>query len=183
MRHGDFSRSLPCNLVIFKFSNVVSLGRVCRSGLRPYPRYISPSLAPEWIGVRVKKGSMQVLIRHKNSECILGLHRSLRRLESLSFTLIDSVLICVRVNLSADSGSSGQQDLLMRRVASLGPDFTGFENLESTRRATMTQRLGQVGARRLDFRAAISATYRSSSEIGISRDLAGPQVSDSLGRI
>ena len=30
-------------LVIFKFSNVVSLGRVCRSCLRPYPRYISPT--------------------------------------------------------------------------------------------------------------------------------------------
>ena len=37
-------------------SRAVSLGRVSRSGLRPYPRYMSSSLAPKWIEVRVKKG-------------------------------------------------------------------------------------------------------------------------------
>ena len=34
---------------------VMSLGRVSRSGLWPYPRSISSSLAPEWIEVRVKR--------------------------------------------------------------------------------------------------------------------------------
>ena len=34
----------------------VSLGGVSRSGLRPYPRYMSSSLAPEWIEIRVEKG-------------------------------------------------------------------------------------------------------------------------------
>ena len=37
-------------------SRAVSLGRVSRSGLIPYARYMSSSLAPEWIEVRVKKG-------------------------------------------------------------------------------------------------------------------------------
>ena len=46
-------------LVIFRLWHAVSLGRVYRSCLGPYPKYISPSLAPEWIGVRVKKRSTQ----------------------------------------------------------------------------------------------------------------------------
>ena len=32
----------------------VSLGRVLRSGLLPYPRYMSSSLSPEWFWVRVE---------------------------------------------------------------------------------------------------------------------------------
>ena len=61
------SRSPPCSLQVF---NEVPLGRTCRSGLWPYPRYISPSLAPEWIGVRVRKGSMQILSRYTDLEKI-----------------------------------------------------------------------------------------------------------------
>ena len=34
----------------------MSLGRVSRSGLWPYPRYMSSSLASEWFRVRVEKG-------------------------------------------------------------------------------------------------------------------------------
>ena len=34
---------------------VVSLGRASRLGPLPYPRYMSSSLAPEWIEDRVKK--------------------------------------------------------------------------------------------------------------------------------
>ena len=45
--------SWPLNVFDFR---AVSLGRASRSGLRPYPRYMSLSLAPEWIEVRVKKG-------------------------------------------------------------------------------------------------------------------------------
>ena len=37
---------------------VVSLIRYFGSGLLPYPRYISSSLAPEWIEVRVRKELM-----------------------------------------------------------------------------------------------------------------------------
>ena len=43
-----------CTLNVFDF-RAVSLGRVSRSGSLPYPRYMSSSLAPEWIGVRVEK--------------------------------------------------------------------------------------------------------------------------------
>ena len=37
---------------------VVTLGRASWSGLLPYPRYMSSSLAPEWIEVRVRKELM-----------------------------------------------------------------------------------------------------------------------------
>ena len=43
----------PLNIPDFK---VMSLGRVSRSGLLPYPRYMSSSLALEWFRVRVEKG-------------------------------------------------------------------------------------------------------------------------------
>ena len=39
----------------------MSLGRVSRSGLLPYPRYMSLSLVPEWIRVRVGKRLKMIL--------------------------------------------------------------------------------------------------------------------------
>ena len=39
-----------CTLYVLD-SRAVSLGRVSRSGLLPYPRYMSSSLGPEWIEV------------------------------------------------------------------------------------------------------------------------------------
>ena len=42
-----------CPLNVFD-CRAVSLGRVLRSGLLPYPRYMSSSLAPEWFWVRVE---------------------------------------------------------------------------------------------------------------------------------
>ena len=42
-----------CPLNVFDY-RAVSLGRVLRSGILPYPRYMSSSLAPEWFWVRVE---------------------------------------------------------------------------------------------------------------------------------
>ena len=42
-------------LLNFFASRTRTLGRTYRSGLLPYPRSMSSSLAPEWIEVRVKR--------------------------------------------------------------------------------------------------------------------------------
>ena len=53
---GVVSIGIFCLFLNVFDSRAVSSGRVSRTGLRPYPRYMSSSLAPKWIEARVKKG-------------------------------------------------------------------------------------------------------------------------------
>ena len=56
---GLYLRMIPVGILYWSLSafdcRSVSLGGVSRSGLGPYPRYMSSSLAPECIEVRVEK--------------------------------------------------------------------------------------------------------------------------------
>ena len=94
-----------CTLNVFDF-RAVSLGRVSRSGPLPYPRYMSSSLAPEWIGVRVEKGLKMIPTRIL---CFRGiLPRSVNHARTFHsiFSYLDPFRIC-RVNLCRYASSVG----------------------------------------------------------------------------
>ena len=78
-----------CTLHVSDF-RVVSLGRVSRSGLRPYPRYVSSSLAPEWIEVRVKKGCSWFRLDLMLQRHFLKVLKAYWKFSPTSVALIDS---------------------------------------------------------------------------------------------
>ena len=54
--------TVPWMLLNFFASRTRTLGRTYRSGLSPYPRSMSSSLAPEWIEVPVKRRLKLILL-------------------------------------------------------------------------------------------------------------------------
>jgi len=82
-----------CPLNVFD-CRAVSLGRVSRSGLLPYPRYMSSSLAPEWFWVRV---GMELKVVPPQLSCfgstLLGLVNHAKTLTSFSVALSHSEVV------------------------------------------------------------------------------------------